>query len=27
MYDHIGLKVTDLAASRRFHEDALAPLL
>ncbi|MGH2522583.1 MAG: VOC family protein [Anaerolineales bacterium] len=26
MYDHIGLKVKDLAASRRFYEAALAPL-
>ncbi len=26
MYDHIGLKVKDLAASRRFYETALAPL-
>jgi len=26
MYDHIGLKVADLAASRRFYEAALAPL-
>jgi len=26
MYDHIGLKVNDLAASRRFYETALAPL-
>ncbi|KLN57967.1 VOC family protein [Variovorax paradoxus] len=26
MYDHIGLKVRDLAASRRFYEAALAPL-
>ncbi|MCV0440780.1 MAG: VOC family protein [Hydrogenophaga sp.] len=26
MYDHIGLKVKDLAASKRFYEAALAPL-
>ena len=26
MYDHIGLKVKDLAASVRFYEAALAPL-
>ena len=26
MYDHIGLKVNDLAASRCFYEAALAPL-
>jgi catechol 2,3-dioxygenase-like lactoylglutathione lyase family enzyme len=26
MYDHIGLKVSNLAASRRFYEAALAPL-
>lgn len=26
MYDHIGLKVRDLAASRRFYEAVLAPL-
>lgn len=26
MYDHIGLKVADLSASRRFYEAALAPL-
>ncbi len=26
MYDHIGLKVKDLAASIRFYENALAPL-
>ena len=26
MYDHIGLKVKDLAASRRCYEAALAPL-
>jgi catechol 2,3-dioxygenase-like lactoylglutathione lyase family enzyme len=26
MYDHIGLKVTNLAASIRFYEAALAPL-
>ncbi|SEJ69314.1 Catechol 2,3-dioxygenase [Variovorax sp. OK605] len=26
MYDHIGLKVKDLCASRRFYEAALAPL-
>jgi len=26
MYDHIGLKVKDLAASVRFYEGALAPL-
>jgi catechol 2,3-dioxygenase-like lactoylglutathione lyase family enzyme len=26
MYDHIGLKVNDLAASIRFYEAALAPL-
>ena len=26
MYDHIGLKVKDLAVSRRFYEAALAPL-
>jgi catechol 2,3-dioxygenase-like lactoylglutathione lyase family enzyme len=26
MYDHIGLKVKDLAASIRFYEAALAPL-
>ena len=26
MYDHIGLKVNDLAASCRFYQAALAPL-
>lgn len=26
MYDHIGFKVQDLAASLRFYESALAPL-
>jgi catechol 2,3-dioxygenase-like lactoylglutathione lyase family enzyme len=26
MYDHIGLRVKDLNASRRFYEAALAPL-
>lgn len=26
MYDHLGLKVSDLAASIRFYEAALAPL-
>jgi catechol 2,3-dioxygenase-like lactoylglutathione lyase family enzyme len=26
MYDHIGIKVNDLAASVRFYEQALAPL-
>ena len=26
MYDHIGLKVKDVAASARFYETALAPL-
>ncbi|MDP3834265.1 MAG: VOC family protein [Hydrogenophaga sp.] len=26
MYDHIGLKVKDLAASTRFYQAALAPL-
>jgi catechol 2,3-dioxygenase-like lactoylglutathione lyase family enzyme len=26
MYDHIGLKVKDIAASARFYEAALAPL-
>jgi catechol 2,3-dioxygenase-like lactoylglutathione lyase family enzyme len=26
MYDHIGLKVTDIDASARFYEAALAPL-
>ena len=26
MFDHIGLRVTDLAASARFYEAALAPL-
>lgn len=26
MYDHIGLRVRDLAASRRFYEAVLAPL-
>ena len=26
MYDHIGLKVKDIAASTRFYEAALAPL-
>jgi catechol 2,3-dioxygenase-like lactoylglutathione lyase family enzyme len=26
MYDHIGLKVNDVAASARFYKAALAPL-
>ena len=26
MIDHIGLAVSDIAASRRFYEAALAPL-
>jgi catechol 2,3-dioxygenase-like lactoylglutathione lyase family enzyme len=26
MYDHIGLKVTDIDASARFYEAALEPL-
>jgi catechol 2,3-dioxygenase-like lactoylglutathione lyase family enzyme len=26
MFDHVGLKVTDLAASKRFYSAALAPL-